>query len=100
MISHLNNDVCVLAGYTRGFEGRLVMKKRFIAGVVCPKCGALDSIMAVNDTHQEVLIRDCIDCGFTDRLSTGVNQTKEVSTRITADDSFVNAAVEVIKIIE
>ena len=43
------------------------MKKRFIAGVVCPKCGALDTIMAVNDTEQQVLIRDCIDCGFTDR---------------------------------
>ncbi|WP_320822086.1 YheV family putative metal-binding protein [Reinekea sp.] len=76
------------------------MQKRFIAGVVCPKCGALDSIRAVNDTQEQVLIRDCIDCGFTDRLSTGVNEPKEVTTRITADDQFVNAAVQVIKIIE
>ena len=76
------------------------MKKRFIAGVVCPKCGALDTIMAVNDTEQQVLIRDCIDCGFTDRLSTGVNEPKEMSTRVTTDEQYVDAAVQVIKIIQ
>jgi len=100
MICHLHNDVCALARYTSCFDGPLLMKKRFIAGVVCPKCGALDSIMAVNDTQQQVLIRDCIDCGFTDRLSTEVNKPKEVSTRVAADDQFVNAAAQVIKIIE
>lgn len=77
-----------------------MMKKRFIAGVVCPKCAAQDSIMAYEDTEQKVMIRECVDCGFTDRMSTVVNQPKEMSTRVTPEQNTADDAVQVIKILE
>lgn len=79
-------------GILAPFQSWVVMKKRFIAGVVCPKCGALDSIMAAEDTEKKVLLRECVDCGFTDELSTIVNQPKEMQTRVTPNS---DAPVEV-----
>lgn len=78
------------------------MKKRFIAGVVCPKCGTLDSIMAAEDTEQKVLLRECVDCGFTDKMSTVVNVPKEMQTRVTSSGETAtdNEPVQIIKILE
>ena len=36
--------------------------KRFIAGAVCPRCGAMDRIVVSDEGEQ----RECIECGFTD----------------------------------
>ena len=41
-------------------------KKRFIAGVVCPKCSALDRL--VGFSNEGVDFRECISCGFKDQL--------------------------------
>jgi uncharacterized metal-binding protein (TIGR02443 family) len=41
-------------------------KKRFIAGVVCPKCSALDRLVAFSDGGVD--FRECTSCGFTDQL--------------------------------
>ncbi len=76
------------------------MKKRFIAGVVCPKCGTLDTITAVEDVDQKVMIRECIECGFIDRLSTVVNQPKEMQTRVTPTQDNGSDAVQVVKILK
>ncbi len=77
------------------------MKKRFIAGVVCPKCGTQDSIMAAEDTEQKVLLRECVECGFTDKMSTVVNTPKEMQTRVTVNDVVeLHEPVQIIKIIE
>lgn len=45
--------------------GQKIIKKRFIAGVVCPKCGEMDKIRAYRDEN-DVEIRDCVACGFTE----------------------------------
>lgn len=59
-------------------------KKRFIAGVTCPKCNARDTIMMYRDGDHDY--RECVDCGFRDRmrfrplareLTTRVNQKEE-----------------------
>ncbi|MEJ2043400.1 MAG: YheV family putative zinc ribbon protein [Reinekea sp.] len=76
------------------------MKKRFIAGVVCPKCGQQDSIMAYDDDADKVMIRECVACGFTDRISTIVNQPKEIQTRVTPESADSDDAVQVIKILK
>lgn len=76
------------------------MKKRFIAGVVCPKCSAQDSITAYEDSEKKVLVRECIDCGFTDRMSTVVNQPKEMETRVTPNNQPSTDSVQVVKIIK
>lgn len=77
------------------------MKKRFVAGVVCPKCAQLDVIRAWDSEDGAYLERECIECSFTDRISTGVNTPKELQTRVSAEDKRKAAeAVQFIKIIE
>ncbi|MBK13674.1 MAG: hypothetical protein CMK42_02415 [Porticoccaceae bacterium] len=41
-------------------------KKRFIAGVVCPSCSALDRLVAFSDGGVD--FRECTSCGFKDQL--------------------------------
>lgn len=76
------------------------MKKQFIAGVTCPKCGALDTITAANNEQEKVMIRECVECGFTDRISTQVNSPKELNTRVSPAHSAGDEQVQVVKIIE
>lgn len=76
------------------------MKKRFIAGVVCPKCGAQDSIRAAEDTEAKVMERECVECGFTDRMSTQVNAPSELNTRVTPSNETPDAETQVVKIIQ
>ena len=75
------------------------MKKRFIAGVVCPKCGTTDSIQAAEDTEAKLLLRECVECGFTDQISTIVNQPKEMQTRVTQEPTAPVEA-QIIKILK
>ncbi len=35
-------------------------RRRFIAGAVCPRCGAMDKIVVDLDSDQ----RECVACGF------------------------------------
>ena len=78
------------------------MKKRFIAGVVCPKCGAQDTIMAAEDTEQKVLLRECVECGFHDKMSTVVNVPKEMPTRVSTatESTAAHEPVQIIKILD
>ena len=78
------------------------MKKRFIAGVVCPKCGSQDTIMAAEDTEHKVLIRECVECGFHDKMSTVVNVPKEMPTRVShqAESTTAQEPVQIIKILD
>ena len=61
------------------------MLKRFIAGVVCPKCAGEDSIRAWRDEAAQIMHRECVDCDHSDEISLVVNQPKELSTRINAE---------------
>ena len=38
------------------------IRRRFIAGAVCPRCALMDKILVDLDTDQ----RECVACGFTD----------------------------------
>lgn len=59
--------------------------KRFIAGVVCPKCSEMDrTVMYRNDDGDEV--RECVSCGFTQTLAEHEHQldaAQELATRVT-----------------
>ena len=57
-----------------------ILKKRFIAGAVCPDCQAVDRIVVetglvevadseLANPHQEVSRRRCVSCGFADEFS-------------------------------
>jgi uncharacterized metal-binding protein (TIGR02443 family) len=78
------------------------MKKRFIAGVVCPKCGAMDAMRAGENEEGTVLERECIECGFVDHLSTGLNVPNEISTRVSDKASLSpdSEPVQIVRIIE
>jgi len=42
------------------------IQKRFIAGVVCPRCGEMDTVRMYRDEEREY--RECVKCGFEDSL--------------------------------
>ena len=58
------------------------MKKRFIAGVVCPKCEQMDKIMMYDD-HLHQRWRECVSCGFKELLIDQPAAPKEeIKTRV------------------
>jgi len=60
------------------------IKKQFIAGAVCPACESMDTIrMWTLDSEQ---YRDCVECGFADKLNAQGNSIPlEVPTRVNQD---------------
>ena len=45
-------------------------KRRFIAGAVCPRCGALDRLVIEEREGDNPPSRRCVACGFVDVLRT------------------------------
>ena len=58
------------------------VKKRFIAGAVCPRCATMDSVRMYRDDEREY--RECVKCGFEDSLRIdGRQDVPELETRVT-----------------
>jgi uncharacterized metal-binding protein (TIGR02443 family) len=54
-------------------------QRRFIAGAVCPACGALDKIVVDLESDQ----RQCVSCGFAEeRPQAPASASGELSTRV------------------
>lgn len=53
--------------------------KRFISGAVCPRCAVMDRVVMYESEGQRV--RECIDCGFRDVMTTGL-EADELETRV------------------
>lgn len=68
--------------YNRPFSLGAVMSIRFIAGAVCPRCGEMDTLRAGYEDDGDVMVRECVDCGFSDRISQTANQAAEPATRV------------------
>jgi uncharacterized metal-binding protein (TIGR02443 family) len=60
------------------------MKKRFIAGVVCPKCGAADSVRThiAEAGEEDYQVRDCVECGYEESLAGYLKSKQELPTRV------------------
>ncbi len=57
----------------------LTGRRRFIAGVVCPRCSAMDKIVVDLETDR----RECVACGFSEaRPSEASGVTRELQTRV------------------
>jgi len=54
-------------------------KKRFIAGVVCPKCSQMDKMRAFSE--EGVDYRECVSCGFKDQIRIA-SAPQEINTRV------------------
>jgi uncharacterized metal-binding protein (TIGR02443 family) len=72
-------------------------KKRFIAGVVCPKCSAMDKLMAFSLNGEDY--RECITCGFKDKLRL-VSSPKEMQTRVNMTKDQIKSETSLVRIIE
>lgn len=76
------------------------MSIRFIAGAVCPKCGEMDALKAGYEDDGNIMVRECVDCGYIDRISQSVNQPREVSTRVSPTASEPEVDATPVKIID
>jgi len=55
-------------------------KKRFIAGAVCPRCSAMDTIMMFREDGVDV--RKCADCDFEEKASFDTGKAPAVKTTV------------------
>ena len=54
--------------------------KRFIAGVTCPKCAAMDKLRGYSEDGVD--FRECVACGFKDEMRIA-SAPREIQTRVT-----------------
>ena len=57
----------------------MAIKRRFIAGAVCPRCSAMDKIVVYREEDKD--FRECVGCGFSDELRIG-QTAQELETRV------------------
>jgi uncharacterized protein len=55
------------------------VKKRFIAGAVCPRCSEMDKLVMYKENEKDY--RECVSCGFHDEMRFQQNQ-REIETRV------------------
>lgn len=70
------------------------VKKRFIAGAVCPKCSAMDRIQMYR--IDDVDYRECVECGFKDEMRFKP-VVRELDTRVNQAEEDVSATTQVLK---
>ena len=77
-------------------------KRRFIAGAVCPRCAAMDTVYVFKKNEQDV--RACTDCNFEETANFASSKKpapqKELPTRVnqTVDKTVVE--IQKIKLID
>lgn len=54
-------------------------RRRFIAGAVCPRCGAMDRLVVDLDSQ----MRECVACGFSEARPQDSAEPREPPTRVT-----------------
>ena len=54
--------------------------KRFIAGVTCPRCAAMDRIRAWEQNG--IRYRECVSCDFFEQLPIEEDALTEIATRV------------------
>lgn len=58
----------------------MMIKRRFIAGAVCPRCAQMDKVVMYDDAEGQ-RIRECVSCGYRDALDEQ-GQPTELKTRV------------------
>lgn len=73
-------------------------KRRFIAGAVCPRCSAMDTIVVDRESD----LRECVACGFSDpRPKDNRAAAAEPPTRVNRPAARrVETAPDVVRILE
>jgi uncharacterized metal-binding protein (TIGR02443 family) len=71
------------------------IKKRFIAGAVCPSCKAQDKVTMYREGEFD--FRECIECGFKDQMRFK-SVVKEIETRVNVSEQQLKTETQVVKI--
>ena len=72
-------------------------KKRFIAGVTCPKCALMDKIQAF--TEDGVNYRECVSCGFKDEMRLS-STPRELETRVNTDEEEIANQTQTVRLVD
>jgi uncharacterized protein len=73
------------------------MKKRFIAGAVCPRCAEMDKIVMYEQDGKN--FRECVNCDYEDTLPVAVG-ANEILTRVQEQPVVREVVEQAIKIFE
>jgi uncharacterized protein len=71
--------------------------KRFIAGAVCPKCGAMDRLVIFNEDGKQ--FRECVNCDFADEMKLSY-PGRELTTRVNRTEEEKNSEISPVKLID
>ena len=72
-------------------------KKRFIAGVTCPKCSKMDKLKAYSEDGVDY--RECVSCGFRDEMRV-FSEPRELETRVNAAADLPENKVSTVKLVD
>ena len=70
------------------------VKKRFIAGAVCPKCAQMDKLVIFRENERE--FRECVACGFKDEMLFKP-AARELETRVNVTEEEKKSETQVLK---
>jgi len=70
-----------------------IVKKRFIAGAVCPRCSEMDRLVTYKEDGKE--FRECVSCDFHDEMRFKQN-TRELDTRVNLEKEQLAEETQVI----
>ncbi len=69
-------------------------KRRFLAGAVCPRCAAQDTVQVYSENGQDM--RECVACGFKDRMHF-TSDARELDTRVNQTQEKVEGETQVLQ---
>lgn len=69
------------------------IKKRFIAGAVCPRCSEMDKLFMYKEDEKN--FRECVSCGFKDEMRFQ-QQARELETRVNLTEEIKQAETQVL----
>lgn len=73
--------------------------KRFIAGVICPRCAAMDKVRTWEANG--IRYRDCVACDFFEQLPIEEQDAPQITTRVnTARDDEQENSVQPVRILD
>lgn len=71
--------------------------KRFIAGAVCPKCGAMDRVVMFSEAEKQ--FRECVSCGFKDEMHISY-PGRELETRVNRTSEEREAEIKPVRLLD
>lgn len=72
------------------------VKKRFVAGAICPRCKEMDKLMMYKVDGIDV--RECVACNFKDEMRFKP-ALRELETRVNITEEKISTETQVVKLI-